>query len=59
MSLFRAAAYRQHPMFKIGLSDMLIGLPTGIAMFATVKAAEMTGLLTYPESEHTTHTTTQ
>ena len=45
MSLFRAAKWRNHPMLQISKSSMLFGLPTGIVMFATVVAAEATGLI--------------
>ena len=47
MSILRAAAWRKHPLLQYGPQHMLIGLPTGIAMFIGVTIAEKTGVLTW------------
>ncbi len=45
MSLFRASAWRNHPMLQVGYKQILIGLPTGIAMFVAFKGAEAVGIV--------------
>jgi hypothetical protein len=54
-SILKARAWRKHPLFQYGPQHMLIGLPTGIAMFAGVTLAEKAGLITWDkESVDTT-----